>query len=92
MAKFTLHEQANRYLAKELALQHLSDCMSDIIIQEFRHGKRNDDESKLASALVAIFADYDYCRNHLGWSADKAEAEFRELLIEHLADKTAKAS
>lgn len=44
------------------------------------------------SFLVFACCEYDLLRDYLGWSDARAEAEFRELLTEHIVSQSVKAS
>ena len=81
MAKFTLREQADRYLIGELTLEQLNDCMSDSIVNDMRYGERDAEESRLASTLLGFFCDGNLVKEIHGHFD---EEEFRTSLAAHL--------
>ena len=81
------------YLNQEISVTEIREWAFDNIPRRIE--KNVDTATTNPSALSFLIwacCEYDLCRDHLGWSEDKSEAEFRDLLIEHLAERKVKAS
>lgn len=81
MAELTLREQSDRYLLGKITLKQLNQCMDAIIINEMRYGERDEEESRLASALLGFFCDGDLVKEIHGHFD---EEDFRTSLAAHL--------
>ncbi|MCY3544120.1 MAG: hypothetical protein OXH22_08765 [Chloroflexi bacterium] len=93
MIDSVVYEQMQRYLNREASVLEIRKWAFDNIPRRIE--KDVDTATTNPSALSFLIwacCEYDLCRNHLGWSGDKAEAEFRDLLAEHFAERKVKAS
>ena len=94
MAEFTLRENADRYLLGEITLDQLNKFVDEDIIEDFRYGVRDSDETAFASFLFGLHYDFDISQKAHGYFE---EDEFRNAIAAHLYLKslkteTAKAS
>ena len=80
MAEFTLRENADRYLLGKITFERLYEYMDADIIEDFRYGVRDPEESALAGFLFGMFCDSDLDRKIYG---EPDEEEFRRDLAAH---------
>ena len=99
MPEFTLRENADRYLLEEITLKQLMEYVDEDIIEDFRYGERDLEESKLASALLCFFIEGNHVKEiHGHFDEEEFRMElaaylyFKELTAAHRESAPAKAS
>ena len=94
MIDSVVYEQMRRYLNREVSVIEIRKWAFDNIPRRIEKNVINTATTSPSALSFLIWAccEYDLCRDHLGWSEDKAEAEFRNLLTEHITVNTVKAS
>lgn len=93
MIDSVVHEQIQRYLDGEISVSEIYRWAFDQIPPYIEDDVDTTKPNPSAlSFLVFACCEYDLCRDYLGWSDARAEAEFRELLTEHIASQSVKAS
>ena len=80
MAEFTLRENADRYLLGEITLDQLYDYVDADIIEDFRYGERDREETALAAFIFGAHIDYKASCEARGY---EEEEEFRQELAAH---------
>ena len=80
MAEYTLRENADRYLLSEITLEQLLDYVDADIIEDFRYGERDPEESALAGFIFGSHIDYKASCKARGY---EEEDEFRIELAAH---------
>lgn len=81
MTEITLRENADRYLLGKITLDQLMENVDEDIIEDFRYGERNSEESKLTDAVLGFFCVGNDVKKIHGYFD---EEEFRQELAAHL--------
>lgn len=81
MPELTLRENADRYLLEEITLKQLMEYVDEDIIEDFRYGERDIEESKLASALLCFFIEGTHVKEIHGHFDEET---FRQEIAAHL--------
>ena len=92
MSKFTVQQQIQRYLDGEISRSDVHYWTYDNMPKRLEDAIALGDEDKEFGFLIWALAEYDFVIEYAGFSKEKAEAEFRDLLTEHLAERKVKAS
>lgn len=92
MSEFTVRQQVQRYLDGEISRSDVHYWVYDNMPKRLEDSIALGDEDKAFVFLIGALAEYDFVIEYAGFTQEKAEAEFRQTLVEYLVDRKAKAS
>ena len=91
MSELTVQQQIQRYLDGELSRSKVHHWVYDNIPKRLEDAIALGDEDKAFGFLIWALAEYDFDIEYAGFSKEKAEAKFREGLIERITSESIKA-
>lgn len=92
MSEFTVRQQIQRYLDAEISRSDVHYWVYGNMPRRLGDSIALGDEDKAFGFLIGALAEYDFVIEYAGFTREKAESEFRQILVEYLAERKVKAS